>query len=65
MKWLALIKMVKSYRSWIIGIALVLAFGVGYVSSRFLPHDSPIEQAAEQVIDRLSGIELDFTPDEN
>ena len=63
MKWLTALKLIKNYKSWIIGVIVIAAFAIGYIAAKFLPHDSPIEQASEQIIDRLTGIDLDFTPD--
>lgn len=36
---------------------------VGYVSSRFLPPNSPIEQLAEEEIKLETGITVDFSAD--
>ncbi len=48
----------------VVGI-LVVALGIGYVSSRFLGEDNPIEEAAEEVIESQTGVDIDLTPRSN
>lgn len=45
-----------------IGI-LVVALGVGYLSTRWLGEDNPIEEVAEEVIEAQTGADIDLTPD--
>ncbi len=46
----------------VVGI-LVLAIVAGYVSSRFLGQDNPVEEAAEEVIESQIGLDIDLSPD--
>lgn len=46
----------------VVGI-LVVALGVGYLSSRWLGEDNPIEEAAEEVIESQTGMEIDLSPE--
>jgi hypothetical protein len=46
----------------VVGI-LVVALVAGYVSSRFLGEDNPVEEAAEEVIESQTGMDIDLTPD--
>lgn len=46
----------------VVGI-LVVALLAGHVSSRFLGEDNPVEEAAEEVIESQTGINLDLSPD--
>lgn len=46
----------------IIGVIAVCAIG-GYVSSRYLGNDNPIEEAAEEVIEEETGLDVDLSPD--
>lgn len=62
MSWLTILGYCKQYKNWITVLVVIAAFAIGFVASKFLPHDSPIEQVAEQVIEKTSGIKLDFTP---
>ncbi len=52
-----------------IGIAFVIVALVIGVGMRFmkkpLPNDNPIEQAAEKVIKDNTGIDIDFSPEED
>ena len=41
---------------------IVVALAVGYASSRWLGDDNPIEEAAEEVIESQTGMEIDLTP---
>ena len=45
----------------VVGI-LVVALVAGYASSKFLGEDNAIEEAAEEVIESQTGIDLDLTP---
>jgi hypothetical protein len=45
----------------VVGI-LIVALSVGYVSSRWLGEDNPIEEAAEEVIESQTGMEIDLSP---
>jgi len=47
----------------IVGLVVGLAFCIGYISTRFLENDNPIEQCAEEIIDNYTGIEVDLSPD--
>lgn len=46
----------------VLGI-LVVALAAGYASSRFLGQDNPVEEAAEEVIESQTGIDIDLTPE--
>ncbi len=45
----------------VVGI-LVVALVAGYVSSRFLGEDNPVEEAAEEVIESQTGVDIDLSP---
>ena len=47
----------------IIAIVIGVAACIGYISSRILENDSPIEQCAEEIIKDQTGLEIDFSPD--
>ena len=42
---------------------IVVALGVGYLSSRWLGHDNAVEEAAEEVIESQTGMMIDLSPD--
>ena len=65
MQFLALLGVFKQYKYWVVLILVACSFAGGYIASRFLPADSPVEQACEKVIKSQTGIDLDFTPETN
>ena len=46
----------------VVGI-LVVALVAGYVSTRWLGNDNPVEEAAEEVIESQTGMDIDLSPD--
>lgn len=47
-----------------IGITLAIVLFLGFGSVKFLGNDNPVEQAAEVIIKDETGIDVDFSPDE-
>lgn len=45
----------------VVGI-IIVAFVAGYASSHFLGQDNPVEEAAEEVIESQTGINIDLSP---
>ena len=43
-------------------VILVVAGAIGYFSSRWLGHDNPVEETAEEVIEQHTGIDIDLSP---
>jgi len=46
----------------IIGV-IIVSVCIGYVSSRYLGQDNPVEETAEVVIQQHTGVPIDLTPD--
>lgn len=65
MELLSLFAILKNYKYWIVLVLVAASFAGGYIASRFLPADSPVEQACEKIIESQTGIDLDFTPSTN
>ena len=61
MELLGLLAILKNYKYWIVLVLVAASFAGGYVASRFLPADSPIEQACEKIIQSQTGIDIDFS----
>jgi hypothetical protein len=58
-----MVKFMKLYDggALVIGI-LVVALVAGYASSHFLGEDNPVEEAAEEVIESQTGMDIDLSP---
>lgn len=57
----------KSYEATILItiIALIIGAIASYVSVEiYHKHDAPLEQFAEEMIEDITGIDIDFTPDD-
>jgi hypothetical protein len=46
----------------IVIVVAVVAAAIGYGSSKYLGDDNPVEEAAEEVIEADTGIDIDLTP---
>ncbi len=48
--------------SFLIVIIIVSVAVVGYISTKFLGDDNPVEEIAEEVIESQTGVDVDLTP---
>jgi hypothetical protein len=53
----------KLYDGGVIIISIIIvALAAGYASSRWLGDDNPVEEAAESVIEKQTGLDIDLSP---